>query len=75
MRVLLGAFGDPGHAFPLIALGGIVSLWSCWEWAATERALREGHAPPRSRLSVVVALTIAAVAFVAFVVAAVGDVG
>ena len=21
MRVLLGAFGDPGHAFPVIALG------------------------------------------------------
>ena len=25
MRVLLGAFGDPGHAFPVIALG---SSWS-----------------------------------------------
>ena len=21
MRVLLGAFGDPGHAFPMLALG------------------------------------------------------
>jgi UDP:flavonoid glycosyltransferase YjiC (YdhE family) len=21
LRVLLGAFGDPGHAFPMIALG------------------------------------------------------
>ena len=25
LRLLLGAFGDPGHAFPLIALGG--ALW------------------------------------------------
>jgi UDP:flavonoid glycosyltransferase YjiC (YdhE family) len=25
MRVLLGAFGDPGHAFPMIALGGALA--------------------------------------------------
>ena len=40
LRLLLGAFGDPGHAFPLIALGGalvarghwvILQTWSRWE--------------------------------------------
>jgi UDP:flavonoid glycosyltransferase YjiC (YdhE family) len=38
--LLLGAFGDPGHAFPLIALGGalaarghevVLQTWSRWE--------------------------------------------
>ena len=29
MRLFLGAFGDPGHAFPMLALG------SCWSSAAT----------------------------------------
>jgi UDP:flavonoid glycosyltransferase YjiC (YdhE family) len=40
LRLLLGAFGDPGHAFPLIALGGALvarghdvtlQTWSRWE--------------------------------------------
>jgi UDP:flavonoid glycosyltransferase YjiC (YdhE family) len=40
LRLLLGAFGDPGHAFPLIALGGalvarghdvVLQTWSRWE--------------------------------------------
>jgi UDP:flavonoid glycosyltransferase YjiC (YdhE family) len=40
LRLLLGAFGDPGHAFPLIVLGGelvarghevILQTWSRWE--------------------------------------------
>jgi UDP:flavonoid glycosyltransferase YjiC (YdhE family) len=40
LRLLLGAFGDPGHAFPLIALGGafaarghsvLLQTWSRWE--------------------------------------------
>jgi UDP:flavonoid glycosyltransferase YjiC (YdhE family) len=39
LRLLLGAFGDPGHAFPLIALGGALAArghsvtlqtWSRW---------------------------------------------
>ena len=25
MKVYLGAFGDPGHAFPMIALGGALA--------------------------------------------------
>ena len=40
MRLLLGAFGDPGHAFPMIALGRALSArghdvtlqtWGRWE--------------------------------------------
>jgi UDP:flavonoid glycosyltransferase YjiC (YdhE family) len=40
LRLLLGAFGDPGHAFPLIALGSalvarghsvVMQTWSRWE--------------------------------------------
>ena len=40
MRVLLGAFGDPGHAFPAIALGRelagrghdvLLQTWVKWE--------------------------------------------
>jgi UDP:flavonoid glycosyltransferase YjiC (YdhE family) len=40
LRLLLGAFGDPGHAFPLIALGGalvgrghevLLQTWARWE--------------------------------------------
>jgi UDP:flavonoid glycosyltransferase YjiC (YdhE family) len=40
LRLLLGAFGDPGHAFPLIALGAalvarghdvVLQTWSRWE--------------------------------------------
>ena len=39
LRLLLGAFGDPGHAFPLIALGGalaarghevVLQTWTRW---------------------------------------------
>ena len=40
MRILLGAFGDPGHAFPMLALGSrlvqrghtvAIQTWSRWE--------------------------------------------
>ena len=39
MRILLGAFGDPGHAFPVIALGRalrerghevVLQTWQRW---------------------------------------------
>lgn len=49
MRVLLGAFGDPGHAFPMIALGRALSArghdvtlqtWTRWR----EHVEREGLA-------------------------------
>ena len=44
-RVLLGAFGDPGHAFPAIALGRElvarghdVAMQTWARWGAHERA-------------------------------------
>jgi UDP:flavonoid glycosyltransferase YjiC (YdhE family) len=51
LRLLLGAFGDPGHAFPLIALGTalaarghevVLQTWSRWE--ADVRAAGMGFA-------------------------------
>ena len=49
LRLLLGAFGDPGHAFPMIALGRalaarghdvVLQTWTRWE----ERRRARGHA-------------------------------
>jgi UDP:flavonoid glycosyltransferase YjiC (YdhE family) len=54
LRILLGAFGDPGHAFPMLALGErlverghVVALqtWRRWQEPA-ERAGMEFHAAP-----------------------------
>jgi UDP:flavonoid glycosyltransferase YjiC (YdhE family) len=52
LRLFLGAFGDPGHAFPMIALGGALAArghtvtlqtWSRWE--GDVRAAGMGFAP------------------------------
>ena len=54
MRVLLGAFGDPGHAFPIIALGRAlrarghevwVQTWRRWRADAEAEGLRFEPAP------------------------------
>jgi UDP:flavonoid glycosyltransferase YjiC (YdhE family) len=52
LRLLLGAFGDPGHAFPLIALGGelaarghAVTLQTWSRWQADVRAAGMEFAP------------------------------
>ncbi len=54
MRVLLGAFGDPGHAFPMIALGRALSsrghdvtlqTWRRWEQDVREEGLGFAPAP------------------------------
>ena len=46
MRVLLGAFGDPGHAFPMIALGSELVARGhdvgIETWQTLARALRGG---------------------------------
>ena len=56
LRLLLGAFGDPGHAFPLIALGRalaarghdvVLQTWTRWEGDVEAR----GHALRRRRPS------------------------
>jgi UDP:flavonoid glycosyltransferase YjiC (YdhE family) len=52
MRILLGAFGDPGHAFPMIALGGALAqrghdvTLQTWErWRAAVEGEGMGFAP------------------------------
>ncbi len=54
MRVLLGAFGDPGHTFPVIALGRalrarghevVVQTWSRWEQHVLAEGLGFSAAP------------------------------
>jgi UDP:flavonoid glycosyltransferase YjiC (YdhE family) len=54
LRLLLGAFGDPGHAFPLIALGSalvarghevVLQTWSRWEGDARAAGMQFAAAP------------------------------
>jgi len=54
VRVLVGAFGDPGHAFPAIALGRalrraghevVLETWGRWRPAAEAEGLRFAPAP------------------------------
>ncbi|MCW3049967.1 MAG: hypothetical protein JWO74_4251 [Solirubrobacterales bacterium] len=54
MRLLLGAFGDPGHAFPVIALGRalrarghevVLQTWSRWREHVEEAGMRFEAAP------------------------------
>ncbi len=54
LKVLLGAFGDPGHAFPMIALGrGLVArrhdvtlqTWARWEEAVVAEGMTFAAAP------------------------------
>lgn len=54
MRVLLGAFGDPGHTFPIIALGRalrarghdvVMQTWKRWEPQVEAEGLRFAAAP------------------------------
>jgi UDP:flavonoid glycosyltransferase YjiC (YdhE family) len=54
LRLLLGAFGDPGHAFPFIALGGalaarghdvVLQTWTRWEDDVRAAGMRFEPAP------------------------------
>jgi UDP:flavonoid glycosyltransferase YjiC (YdhE family) len=54
LRVLLGAFGDPGHAFPMLALGEALvarghdvalQTWRRWEQPATAAGMTFAAAP------------------------------
>jgi UDP:flavonoid glycosyltransferase YjiC (YdhE family) len=54
LRLLLGAFGDPGHAFPLIALGGalvarghevVLQTWSRWQGDVRAAGMQFAAAP------------------------------
>jgi UDP:flavonoid glycosyltransferase YjiC (YdhE family) len=61
MRVLLGAFGDPGHAFPMIALGRALrarghevtlQTWERWRPAVEGEGLNFAPAPEYSAFPV-----------------------
>jgi len=54
LRLLLGAFGDPGHAFPMIALGRalaarghdvVLQTWRRWEEHVVAEGMRFAPAP------------------------------
>jgi len=54
LKVFLGAFGDPGHAFPMLALGEalvarghsvVLQTWRRWEEAATAAGMGFAAAP------------------------------
>ncbi len=66
------AWGRRMIALPLIALGGVVSAVSLAEWMANERAMRRGARLPGSRLPLLLAVVVAAVAALAVVVSLFG---
>lgn len=66
------AWGRRMIALPLIALGGLVSVVSLLEWIANERAMRRGQRLPGSRLPLLLAVVVAAVAVMAVVISLVG---
>lgn len=54
LRLLLGAFGDPGHVFPLLALGGrlaerghdvTLQTWEGWQEVTEAQGMRFARAP------------------------------
>ena len=57
---------------PLIVLGAVLAVASYRRWDRNERAMRLGQPLPPSRLSLVVAAGVAAVAVIAAIVAAFG---
>ncbi len=59
---------------PLILLGGAVSVISYFEWNGNQRALRRGEPLIRSRLPLVIAVTIAVIGLAAAVVALISGV-
>jgi putative membrane protein len=64
------AGGRRAVALPLIALGTITAAVSYRQWRTNERALRRGWPLPTSRLPVLVAVGVTAVAALALVLSA-----
>jgi putative membrane protein len=60
---------------PLILLGSAVAVVSYFEWTGNQRALRRGEPMNRSRLPVILAMTIAIVGLVAAALALLSGVG
>ena len=76
---LLPSFDFPGGrrliGLPLIALGILIAATSYWEWRLNQTALSHDRPLPRSRLPVIVAIVIALVAAVGFVLVIVEGAG
>jgi putative membrane protein len=68
---LLPSFDFPGGrrliGLPLIALGTVIAATSYWEWQLNQDAMRHGRPLPGSRLPLIVAVVIAIVAAIGFV--------
>ena len=68
---LLPSFDFPGGrrliGLPLIALGVVIGAVSYWEWRGNQEAMRHDRPLPRSWLPLVVAIVVAAVAVIGFV--------
>lgn len=68
---LLPAFDFPGGrrliGLPLIGLGIVIGAQSYWEWSRNRDAIRAERPLPGSRLPLVVAVVVAAVALIGFV--------
>ncbi len=68
---LLPSFDFPGGrrllGLPLIALGVVIAAVSYWEWHHNQEAMRHDRPLPRSWLPLVVAIVVAVVAILGFV--------
>jgi putative membrane protein len=68
---LLPSFDFPGGrrliGLPLIALGIVIASLSYWEWRLNEQAMRHDQPLPDSHLPLLVAIVVAVVAMVGFV--------
>jgi putative membrane protein len=68
---LLPSFDFPGGrrliGLPLIGLGTVIAAVSYWEWRRNRDAIRERRPLPSSRLPLVVAVVVAVVALIGFV--------
>ena len=68
---LLPSFDFPGGrrliGLPLIGLGIVIALVAYWEWHANQEAMRHDRPIPRTHLPLVVAIVVAVVASIGFV--------
>jgi putative membrane protein len=68
---LLPSFDFPGGrrliGLPLIGLGIVIAAVSYWEWRGNQEAMRHDRALPRSWLPLIVAIVVAVVAVLGFV--------
>ena len=76
---LLPSFDFPGGrrliGLPLIGLGMVIAAVSYWEWRANQEAMRRDRALPRSWLPLIVAVVVAVVAAIGFVLVIVEGAG